>query len=71
MLFTCIETGREVVGGVVTGGMVKGGNVKEDPGGDKNAYTVKHPLTVHELSLVDNDVGNSFLTTHFTFLLHT
>ena len=44
MLFTCIETGREVVGGVVTEGKVKGGNVKEDPGGDKNAYTV----TVHD-----------------------
>ena len=33
LLFTCIETGGEVVSGVVTGGKVKGGNVKEDPGG--------------------------------------
>lgn len=54
LLFTCIETGREVVGGVVTsgevvtGGKVKEGKVKVDPGGGKNAYIVKHPLTVHD-----------------------
>ena len=33
LLFTCIETGREVVGGVVTGGKVKGGKEKNNMNG--------------------------------------
>ena len=32
LLFTCIETGREVVGGVVTGGVVTGGVVTSGVG---------------------------------------
>ena len=49
LLFTCIETGREVVGGVVTsgevvtGGKVKEGNVKVDPGGGQECIHCQTP----------------------------
>ena len=78
MLFTSTENGVEDVGGVVTGGRVKGGKVNEGrdlPPGETRTRTVTLSLymcnNMNIQPLVENNVGNSFLTSYFIFFLHT